>query len=47
VIRELEDIADELGFSAAVDSGKGDLYAVKRDPDKYDDPVNDDITKPE
>jgi hypothetical protein len=44
---ELDDLAKKLGFAATTESGAGDIYAVKRDPEDYDDPVNDDIPKPE
>jgi hypothetical protein len=44
---QLDDLAKKLGFAAKADSGKGDMYAVKRDPDDYKEPVSDDIPKPE
>lgn len=45
--KELDDLANQLGFSAEVKSGKGDLYAIKLNPEDYDDPVSDDVKKPE
>jgi hypothetical protein len=47
VIEQLDDVANDLNFSANAADGKGDLYAIKRDPDDYDDPVSDDVPKPE
>jgi hypothetical protein len=43
----LDDLANKLGFGAATASGKGDIYAIKRDPEDYSEPVNDDIPKPQ
>lgn len=45
--RELDDIAMELGFGPEPKSGSGDIYEVKRDPEDYDDPIKDDIPKPQ
>lgn len=47
VTEQLDDLAKKLGFAAKAASGKGDMYAVKRDPDDYEEPVSDDIPKPE
>lgn len=45
--RSLDRAAVRLGFAPEVDSGDGELYEVKRDPDEYGDPIDDDIPKPE
>jgi len=47
IIEELDNVANELNFSATAASGKGDLYAIKRDPEDYDEPVNENVKKPE
>lgn len=47
VTEQLDDLAKKLGFAAKAASGKGDMYAVKRDPEDYEEPVSDDIPKPE
>lgn len=44
--KDLDDVAKELKF-AAPSPQADDIFAVKRDPDDYEDPVNDDIPKPQ
>ena len=44
---DLDDCAKKLGFSAKATSGGGPLYSIKRDPEDYDDPVSEDVPKPE
>ena len=40
-------MVDDLGLNTGVRKESGELYAIKRDPENYDDPVNEDIPKPE
>lgn len=47
VANDLEAAAKKLGFWAEAKSGSGELYAIKLDPDEYDDPVTDNVPKPE
>ena len=47
VANQLEAAAKKLGFWANAESGTGDIYAIKRDPDEYKEPVKDGIPKPE
>jgi hypothetical protein len=44
---DLDDLAKKLGFGASAESGTGNIYAIKRDPDSYNEPVKNDIKKPE
>lgn len=43
----LDDIAHELGFSAQTKGAGKELFAVKRDPEDYPEPVNDEIPAPQ
>lgn len=45
--RVLDDIANKLGFSAAVNTRRPMYDAGKRDLEDYDEPINSDIPKPE
>ncbi len=38
---------DDLGLNTGVRKESGELYAIKRNPEEYDDPVNEEIPKPE
>ena len=40
-------ITDALGLNTSVESEKGDMFQIKRDPEDYPKPVKDDIPKPE
>jgi hypothetical protein len=42
----LDDAAVKLGFAPEVDTSDGQLYAIKRDPEEYGEPVDDSIPKP-
>lgn len=45
---KLDQAAGMLGFKPSTDDGTGDTFRVSnRDPEDYDDPVKDDIPKPE
>jgi len=45
--RGFKRIMDKLGLLTSVESESGDLYAVKRNPEEYDEPVKDGIQKPQ
>jgi len=43
----LDDLAKTLGFGAEAVSGDSELYTIKHDTEHYDDPVQENIPKPE
>lgn len=40
-------VMNELGLLTSVEKESGELYAIKRDPEDYEDPITDDIEKPQ
>jgi len=44
---DLDDLAKTLGFGAEAVSGDSELYTIKHDTEHYDDPVQENIPKPE
>lgn len=44
---KLDDAAVQLGFAPDVDDGAQQLYAIKKDPEDYGEPIDDSIPKPE
>lgn len=44
---ELDDLAKTLGFGAKAASGDSELYTIKHDTEDYDEPVNENVGKPQ